>query len=1238
MCAQICLFDANQTDVSVSRYGAGSLMRFWRWLFSCALIIGLSMATYVHASSTIALSDAQQQWLLAHPVIEIGVDGRWPPIDFMSQAGEYEGIVSDYLDILSQRLGITFIPRMSKDFKSMLAKTRGGELKLAASVKKTKERSTDLWFTEPFFTVLKAIVTRKDQTDIHSLADLDGRKVAIEAGYFTYDLLKRDTHKITFVEVSSTREALEKLAWGEVDAYVGTRAVAQWIMDKEQLTNLRFAGDPGLGPAPQRFAIPKEPEWQPLVGIINVVMDGIDAEQRRGIENRWLGGSGRKRYTTLRLRPEQREWLAKHPQIRLGVDPAWPPFEFIENGVYVGLAADYVSLLNELLGMDMQPVADLEWGEVVERARSADIDVLPAVTVTERRQRFLNFTKPYLRHPYAVFVHEETRLVTSLADLKHRRVAVEDGYATVDLLRTHHPDIELVRFESTTKALLALQRGEVSAYVGVLPSTARALEDLGLNNVKLAAPTPYWFEHSMGVRKDWPELVDILNTAFEHISVAQRAAIKARWFQVRFEQRKDNLKLWLISAAIGVVLLIIMAIIWRWNRRLQREIDARKSMEVALRTQEKELETLLNSLPLTVVVTSLEGKILFLNDYASIETGVGLAAIQDSMAEAFYDDPAQRQRLLEQLKRDGRVDQQEMKMKTPDGSLLHVLASFRTMPFQGQPAIVGLILNINERKAVEDSVNSAREMAEQVARIKSEFLANMSHEIRTPMNAIIGMTYLALNTDLDDKQRGYLNKIQAAGKILLNLINDVLDFSKIEAGRLDLEASNFQLVDVLDTVDSLISDRADEKGLKLQRHIDPGVPQDLIGDSLRLGQILTNLLGNAVKFTEQGEINTHVSLLEKDEQTATLHFSISDTGIGLSKAQIEGLFQVFSQADSSMTRRYGGSGLGLAISKRLVEAMGGAITVQSELGKGSVFSFDLQLPIGESSGSDKASTLPVQLDQLVIRNGIQDKQVLLVEDNPINQEIATEMLEYAGVAVTVVSSGAEALKYLKGQSFDLVLMDIEMPDMDGYTTTKRLRVEAQKPQTPVIALTAHVLREHRERALAAGMDDFLSKPIEPEQMYRCLHRWMLASDVQVEAPSGNVSKSSADTLPDTEGLPEITGLDCRRGLRVANGNKGLYLRILKRIIEERSGDVATMQTLLAEGQIEDLRQLVHTFKGLIDTIGGIQLSTDLELVLRDLHTGRTETMTAHLEKVAAEVDTLFPALRDWFSSVSQGQE
>jgi len=449
-----------------------------------------------------------------------------------------------------------------------------------------------------------------------------------------------------------------------------------------------------------------------------------------------------------------------------------------------------------------------------------------------------------------------------------------------------------------------------------------------------------------------------------------------------------------------------------------------------------------------------------------------------------------------------------------DGSI-SLIETIKTALLDGEGKVagtVGIARDITERRQAEAD-REARRVAELSNQAKSQFLAHMSHEIRTPMNAILGMSYLALRSGLGPQQHDQVQKIHDAAESLIGIINDILDFSKIEAGKLDIEAIAFVLDEVVSGVVDVVGMHARQKGLELRLFVPPQLP-GLVGDPLRLGQVLLNLGSNAVKFTERGQITLAIEIVERGERFARLRFEVRDTGMGMSSEVQRNLFQPFSQGDSSITRRYGGTGLGLTICRHLVRMMGGDIEVESTPGAGSRFHFELRFPTLVAAPTPLSVPRATQRKEAVPASGesLRGAHLLLVEDNPINREIATEFLRCAGVRVSMACDGREALVMLERERFDGVLMDCQMPEMDGYEATRRIRQRPQWRELPVIAMTANALVSDRDKVLAAGMNDHIAKPLRIDDMFATLARWIHPT----AAAPGNASSTVPKDTPDAD--------------------------------------------------------------------------------------------------------------------------
>jgi PAS domain S-box-containing protein len=607
------------------------------------------------------------------------------------------------------------------------------------------------------------------------------------------------------------------------------------------------------------------------------------------------------------------------------------------------------------------------------------------------------------------------------------------------------------------------------------------------------------------------------------------------------------------------------------NTARQQVEDEKKKLDQRLRDQQFYTRSLIESNIDAIMTTDPSGIITDVNKQMEALTGCTRDELIGAPFKGYFTDPDRAEAGIKLVLRQKKVTDYELTARARNGK--KTVVSYNATTFYDRDrtlqGVFAAARDVTERKRVELELQQAKAVAESASRAKSDFLASMSHEIRTPMNAIIGIADLLAKTQLSSEQSKYVQIFRRAGDNLLHLIDDILDLSKVETSQIELEWTEFSLKDLLEKVTEMVAVRADEKGLALVCEIAPKVPSDLIGDPTRLRQVLLNLLGNAIKFTESGEVSLRVTPDTDFAIPAVLRFTISDTGIGIPGEKLGAVFERFTQADSSTTRQYGGSGLGLTISKRLVELMGGRIWVESELGKGSVFSF--AVPLEVRARTKRRTAVPVGA---ISEAPLPALHILLVEDSPDNRTITVAYLNDTPYRVDIAENGAVALEKFTAGHYDLVLMDRQMPVMDGLTATRAIREWEQanhRPLTPIVALTAAALKGDQEQCLAAGCTAYLSKPIKQEVLLRAI------KELAIVAP-----------LP----APE----ESRRAERILVRVNPKFADLIPGFLQNRRQDVSAILDALDRGDFQTVESLGHGMKGAGGSFG-FQAITDIGAAL-----------------------------------------
>ncbi len=807
---------------------------------------------------------------------------------------------------------------------------------------------------------------------------------------------------------------------------------------------------------------------------------------------------------------------------------------------------------------------------------------------------------------------------------------------------------------------------------------------------------------------------------------------------------------------------------------LKIDITQRKKFEEELKLAKKTAELIVDSLPNPTSVTIMKtGEVLRLNHSICDFHRMDLDDLSKIKASEWYVSPEVRELLIDEIGNSGAIINREIQLRrVGTGEIRNTMASFIPIQYDKFESLVGTFIDITELKNIQEALAAAKEEAEAATIAKSQFLATMSHEIRTPMNAIIGLSHLALQTELNKKQFDYFQKISKSAHALLGIIDDILDFSKIEAGKLAIENVEFDLYQVLETVTALNAQKAFDKGIEFIYNISQEVPVILFGDPLRIGQILTNFSSNAIKFTNDGEVFIYIETIEKNNAEVILKFTVSDTGIGLTEEQIQRLFQPFQQADTSTTRKYGGTGLGLTICQRLANLMGGNVGVVSTFGEGSSFYFTAKFTIPEninysfdnlseefndlnalicddnittqtvighmleqynfnvkqiSEGSKvihelknneskcdlliidlkmtnkdglkiitqiKNEKLPVDKIILLVPYGINEEQlniskinidgiihkpvspsilynkvleifgkevmfstriekgkkyhgklsrikgasILLVEDNEINQEIAIELIGKHGITVDVAYNGEEALEIISSSgipsNYDMVLMDLQMPVMDGFTATREIRKNEDYNDLPIVAMTADAMVGIKEKCINAGMQDYITKPIDPDEVFAAVTKWIMPDKIKDTVSQ----KRPNNTNKLNDNIPDIEGLNTEEGILRIGGNKKLYNKLLHNFYNHYNSFEKEVRSAFGNKNLELATRLTHSLKGVAGNLGANDLYVAAKSLETDLRNNEGSEFDNKLNEILLLLDPMLVSIKTVLKSDKMEEE
>jgi signal transduction histidine kinase/ABC-type amino acid transport substrate-binding protein/DNA-binding response OmpR family regulator/ABC-type nitrate/sulfonate/bicarbonate transport system substrate-binding protein len=1183
-------------------------------------------------TSEMSLTPEEKKWIHDHPDIIVAFDGDYAPYSFKNEHGLFEGIAVDYINEISRKTGLTFRFYEEGKWEKLYQDAIDGKVDVIATLMIRSDRLKHFTYTQPYISLSYYIITKQDNDSIVNRNSIQNKQVALVKQYSTTKTVLDEFPSVIPYPVDTITEAVFEVLSGKVEATVLALGMAQHIIAKHNISNLKFASPYAQGAYEQGFGVKKNlPE---LASILDKALNTISNEERIRIFQKWSKLEIAKKETvlkqteTIQFSSQEKKWMAENEIIRIGVMNDWPPISYLDKqNEHQGIDSGYIKHLQKHISSQIK-IYPASFDINYQKMMKGELDAIMDITPHKERDSFFHFSQPYLTIPQAIYGRKNEQWFDAENNLFNKTIALEKGFDNVTYFQKNYPNISIKQYNATSQALEAVSKGEADAYVGNLPVANCLIEKELLSNlVCMGSVLNPNVKLTIGVRKDWPELRIMIDNVLSSLSLNDIRELNRQWMRegsqntILTAQEKQwienhpiirvascnswaplefidhngdyqgisNDYLRLISRNFGINFVYKKIIEW------PQGIEMVKRREIDMLTAVSETKERKNYLSFTRPYLTLPSAIFTLDYISYIHKPENLShkkvgviagyAIESYLKEnypeiqlikmdnvsyaleqlqfksiyayvgsIFVTSHYLKQAGYNNIKISGYLDYKyKVAMATRkdwpmlSGILQKGLDSIKkneqnviykswipvnyeeTVNYAhlwkillgcGVVFILILIWNrrlkkeVNERKRAEQEAKDAqlsmidaiedlkeeKEKAEAADKAKTAFLANISHEIRTPMNAIIGFIDVVMErNDIVNESRKHLEIAKSSATSLLSLINEILDLSKAESGKLSITNNAFYLNNVIQDVIDIMADKAQRKEIKIIDDIAPDVPVCVLGDAYRLRQILINLVDNAIKFTLKGSVTITA---RNSDQAEFILFSVEDTGIGIDNEQLGTMFDPFVQLDDSTKRNYGGTGLGTTIVKHLVELMGGTITVQSEIEKGTQFYFTVFLPASE--------LLPEEKSKSDLKRSQKRLHILLVEDIIVNAKLAKDRLIKQGHTVDHAWNGKEAIQKLKTKDYDIVLMDIQLPLMNGIEATRHIRQMGLK-EIPIIALTASIYQHEKQIYLDAGMNDVVSKPIDFNQLFHIVDQYV--SNVEKES-----IKSPVNALPINDGM------------------------------------------------------------------------------------------------------------------------
>lgn len=1040
---------------------------------------------FENTSNQLELTDLEWQWIRENPIVVYAAEKDWPPYDFIDSDGNHIGISKDYLDIISGLTGITFSPVVDS-WNNLLKRTKSGEITLLPVITYTEKRSKDFIFSNHYGSNIPYFFAHEDKYN-DSIDSLDGKSVAIPKSYGYVEILENNYPALNIVETDSLKSAVQLVIEGKVDFVLDSYSSVNYLLNSFTIASIKpikpLSLDAGDG---LYMAALKHNET--LISIINKALAKISREKKKQVMSYWLGFTSLDKLDLrIQFSPQEMAWINQNKTIKFAGDPNWLPFEGIdENGNYIGIVPDYLKAIQERLGIEFEIVKTGSWQETLKQFKAGRIDVI-SETVDSPLTQSYSFSQGYLENPIVILMHDSNRYIDSIDQLKGKKIAIINDYGYLKKIKKRHENLDFYTVNNAHDGLIALKTGKVDAFICTALNATHHLSNMGLNDIRIVGKTKYKTSLGFLVSHQMRPLIPIINKAISNIDLKTKNKIIRSWTSEKEKTVIDYLIIWKVIAGT----LIASAFLWSWIYLLRKEIRKRKASETYLLEANKRFTLAAEAASIgfwqfnvpkdgisepTLIPDRVTLKLydFEVDEQPSWVDIAGRIHDDDREKVSHFKLSAVHQKTKDPLK-------EQFRVVHPSGEIRHLYTAVINDSIednQKQAKLIGISWDVTELKESQVAMEKAKIEADNANRAKTEFLSNMSHEIRTPMNAILGFTELIDESASDKRTKSFVKTIRSAGNSLLAIINDILDLSKIEAGKMEIDAKPCDIYNLLDDISNIFRVKVDEKGIDIIIEFDPSMPRFVWLDEVRVRQILFNLMGNAVKFTEKGHIKIHIERIDNKNSISVLDFAIrvEDTGIGISDTNQHKIFGAFQQASGQNTREYGGTGLGLPISVKLARLMGGDVTLQSKEGQGSTFSLELRkVRLCVINATPKISQ-EENLDNLKFKQS----KVLIVDDTENNRDLLISNLESKGFELKTANNGLEAVNLAKSEKFDIILMDIRMPIMDGNEAAQKIRLFSD---VPIIALTASINDSQDTNENNPNFSSFLRKPVLRHQLY-----------------------------------------------------------------------------------------------------------------------------------------------------------